>query len=215
MHHRRSASLAAALLILLLLLPSGCGPLKRWGYSGSNRDEWQKPDEVIAALEIQPGDRIADIGAGGGYFTWRLAEATGPTGVTYAIDVDTDMTEYLEEETVDRGTENVVVILGEFDDPLIPEPGVDLVFTSNTYHHIQNRPAYFANLRRSLRPGGRVAILELNGTSFFERWGGHFTPRQTILSEMVDAGYKPDKAHNFVERQHFLVFSVAASAATD
>ncbi len=206
----RRHSLGAVLFTaaITLVLAAGCGALKRRGYTPSDRDEWQKPDEVIAALAIQPGSHVADIGAGGGYFTYRLAEAVGPTGVTYAIDVDTDMTEYLEEETAERGVENVTVILAEYDDPLIPESGVDLIFTSNTYHHIQDRTAYFERARRYLRPGGRVAVVELNGSGWFSSWFDHNTPAETIREELEAAGYQLDAEHDFLEQQHFLVFSV-------
>ena len=206
----RRHSLGAVLFTaaITFVLAAGCGALKRRGYSPSDRDEWQKPDEVIAALAIQPGAHVADIGAGGGYFTYRLAEAVGPTGVTYAIDVDTDMTEYLEEETAERGVENVTVILAEYGDPLIPESGVDLIFTSNTYHHIQDRTAYFERARGYLRPGGRLAVVELNGSGWFSSWFDHNTSAETIREELEAAGYQLDAEHDFLEQQHFLVFSV-------
>ncbi len=139
---------------LALLLCSGCSGWKRFAYEGFRRDSWQQPDRVIEELGIEPGDYVADLGAGGGYFTFRLAEAVGPGGVVYAVDVDEDMTGHLAERAADEGHRNVEVILGGYDDPRLPDGEVDLLFTSNTYHHIQDRVAYFANLRRDLNPMG-------------------------------------------------------------
>jgi len=205
-------SLSAGLsLSICLAIASGCGPLKRFGYEGFNRDRWQHPDRVIASLDLAPGDRIADLGAGGGYFSFRLADAVGPNGRVYAIDVDVDMTDLLTGRVAEEGYANVEVILGEYHDPLLPDGQIDLLFTSNTYHHIQDRVAYFANVRKDLTPDGRVAVLELNGSSWFARTFGHETEFQTIVDEMVEAGYRLDQSFEFLERQHFAIFSVAKS----
>lgn len=195
----------AALVLVGLLI--GCGSWKRFAYEGFDRDAWQKPDEVVAALALEPGDRVADIGAGGGYFTFRLARAVGPEGVVYAVDVDPDMIEYLRERVAEEGVANVRVVAGEFSDPLLPDGEIDLVFSTNTYHHIQDRAAYFRGLRTDLAPGGRVAIIELNDATWFPRTFGHYTPEEEIVSEMREAGYRLDDDFGFLERQSFVVFS--------
>jgi arsenite methyltransferase len=205
---RSPAPRVALCLCLVLLLAPACGTFKRWAYGeGPDRDAWQQPERVIEALGLQHGDRVADLGAGGGYFTWGLAEAVGPSGQVYAIDVDPDMTEYLTQEALRRGASNVQVVLAAPDDPHLPSPGVDLLFSCDTYHHLQDRSAYFSRLRGSLRPGGRVAIVELKGVGWFERWFGHFTPAEEIREEMRAAGYRLVAQHDFLERQHFLVFA--------
>jgi ubiquinone/menaquinone biosynthesis C-methylase UbiE len=194
------------LALLALIAASGCGAWKRFAYEGFGRDAWQKPDEVIARLGIEPGDRIADIGAGGGYFTFRLADAVGESGRVYAVDVDDDMIGILRERAADEGYAQVEVIRGEFSDPLLPDAGVDLVFNCDTYHHLEQRVEYFSKLRADLAPGARVAILELNDESFFARQFGHMTPKQTIVDELGAAGYRLVADHDLVDRQHFLVF---------
>ena len=201
----------ALTLWICLVVSSGCAELKRLGYEGFNRDRWQQPDRVIASLDLDPGDRVADLGAGGGYFSFRLAEAVGPNGVLYAVDVDSDMTDLLTGRVADGGYDNVEVILAEFHDPLLPDGQIDLLFTSNTYHHIQDRVVYFTNLRRDLKPDGRVAVIELNGSSWFARSFGHETALETIVEEMVEAGYRLDRSFDFLERQHFAIFSVGKS----
>ncbi len=191
---------------LSLSLSTGCSAFKRFGYEGFDRDAWQQPDRVLGELALEPGMRVADIGAGGGYFTFRLADAVGEDGIVYAVDVDEDMTSYLEERAAEEGYTNVKVILGEFADPLLPDRGVDLIFTSNTYHHIDGRVDYFRDLKRDLRPGGRLAILELTGESWFSRNFGHFTGRETLVAELTEAGYEEIASHDFIERQSFTVF---------
>ena len=188
----------------------GCGAWKRYSYEGFARDTWQKPDEVIALLGVAPGERVADIGAGGGYFTFRLADAVGPEGRVYAVDVDDDMVGYLRERAAEEGRTNVEVIRGEFHDPLLPNGEIDLVFSCDTYHHLEQRVEYFTRLRADLAPGALVAILDYNGTSGFARVFGHATPKQTIVDELRAAGFRLVADHDLVERQSFLVFEVGS-----
>jgi len=200
----------AGILALGLVLATGCGAIKRCAYSGPGRDEWQQPERVVAALEIRPGERVADLGAGGGYFTFRLADAVGPEGTVYAVDVDPEMVAYLRERARDEGRANVVPVLAASDDPKLPE-AVDLIFCANTYHHLKDRSAYFAGVAGDLRPGGRIAIVELSGVGFFHRLvSGHSTAASVIRSEMEAAGYREVEHHDFLSRQSFLIFSRAA-----
>jgi arsenite methyltransferase len=195
-----SRAVAAAVVASLVLL-TGCGPLKRCAYEGFDRDEWQQPARVIADLGLAPGAKVADLGAGGGYFTFPLAEAVGPEGLVYAADIDAGMNAFVLREARERGLANVRTVLAAADDPKLPER-VDLFFTSNTYHHLDDRAAYFRRVRETqLAPGGRVAIIEFrpNVTS-------HATERETIESEMAAAGFRLAKSFDYLERQHFLVF---------
>jgi predicted methyltransferase len=190
-----------------LLFCSSCTWFKRCAYEGFGRDRWQQPDRVITTLAIRPGDQVADLGSGGGYFTFRLAQAVGPSGRVYAVDVDEGLNAYVAERARDLALGNVAVILAKYDDPLLPEASIDLLFTSNTYHHLENRTAYFRNVRRYLRPGGRVAIIEHAGKGWFDSWFGHYTASETIRDEMQAAGYQLQQQPDFLPRQHFLVFA--------
>ena len=200
----------AAGVVALAILCTGCTRLKRFGYEGFGRDRWQQPDEVISSLQIRAGDRVADLGAGGGYFTFRLSEAVGTSGKVYAVDVDPGMIEYLSARVIDEHHANVEVVLAEFDDAGLPERGVDLIFTCNTYHHIGDRVAYFEKARRYLRPGGRLAVIEYRGKGWFQRLFGHATEAGTIRDEIEKAGYRLTHDYQFLSRQHFLVFSAEA-----
>ena len=209
----RSRVLLVAWVAPLLLASAGCtgcAGWKRFAYEGFNRDAWQRPDEVIALLGLREGEQVADLGAGGGYFTFRLADAVGDAGRVYAVDIDDDMVAYLKQRVARERVANVEVVRGEPGDPMLPDGRIDLLFTSNTYHHIQDRSAYFRRvLERDLSPDGRVAILELNGHSWFSRSFGHMTPKQTIVDEMTAAGYRQVEDFELVDRQDFLVFAPA------
>ncbi len=192
------------LLAIALLLP-GCAAFKRCAYAGfGGRDSWQQPERVVESLALSPGDRVADLGAGGGYFTFRLAEAVGEGGRVFAIDVDESMIRHLARQAEKRGHANVTTVLAPADDPSLPDGGVDLVFSCNTYHHLEERPDYFAGLRKALPAGGRVAILDYDRPSWLR---SHFSERQTILDEMQQAGFELVEEHDFVERQSFLIFA--------
>ena len=191
----------------LCLLVGGCARLKQCAYEGISRDEWQQPQKVIAALKLQPGAIVADLGSGGGYFTFRLAEAVEPGGKVYAVDVDPDMVELVAKTAKDKGQTNIETILAKPENPSLPKAGVDLIFTSNTYHHIDNRVAYFTNLRRFLRPGGRVAIVEFDRRGWLAGLLRHYTPSEFIQREMEQAGYRLRENFDFLDRQSFLIFT--------
>lgn len=204
--HDRLKALRALILLFALAL-AGCTTLKRCAYEGINRDEWQKPEEVTRALDLKTGDHIADLGSGSGYFTFRLARAVGPRGKVYAVDVDEGLNQYIAGQARERGLTNIDVILANRDDPLLPPSGVDMIFSTNTYHFLENRTAYFANASKYLRPGGRIVIIDFNSRQWFDIFGAHYTPGDLIKSEMEKAGYTLQREFDLLPRQHFLVFS--------
>jgi predicted methyltransferase len=198
----RSHLAVGPLLLGLVVLAAGCTLAKRCMYEGFGRDDWQQPERVVADLALAPGAKVADLGSGGGYFTFRLARAVGPSGRVYAVDVDEGMNEHVADEAAEEGLSNVATVLAAPDDPKLPER-VDLLFTSNTYHHLENRAAYFRAVReRHLAPGGRVAIVEFKPEKF-----SHSTARETIEQELTAAGFRLVKAFDYLDRQHFLVFA--------
>ncbi|MBM4269536.1 MAG: class I SAM-dependent methyltransferase [Deltaproteobacteria bacterium] len=197
---------ATALALLLLL--AGCTTIKRCSYEGFGRDESQKPEEVVETLDIEPGDQVADLGSGSGYFTFRLADAVGSSGKVYAVEVDESMNEYLAGLVKERGAENVQIVLASPDDPRLPEESIDLLFTSNTFHHIEDRPAYFRRVKRVLAPGGRVAIIDYReDAGWFVSLFGHGTSPDVIEREMKEAGYEVVARPDILEEQTFLVFA--------
>jgi len=175
------------------------------------RDAWQMPDRVIEALGLRPGQIVADIGAGTGYFTVRLAKSAAAPKV-YSVDIEPSMVSYLKERAGEERLNNVVVVQAAADTPNLPET-VDLVLIVDTYHHIGGREVYFRELTKSLKAGGRVAIIDFTPDSpegppkeF------RFTPEQ-VKSEMSKAGYTLAAQHDFLPRQHFLIFAIAGRPA--
>ena len=189
-----------------LLVGAGCSSISRAFMNASWRDRWQHPEIVVHSLALQPGNQVADLGAGGGYFTFRLADAVGPTGKVYAVDIDKSNLEYIASQAAKRGYRNIETILAKPDDPLLPATGIDLIFTCNTYHHLTKRTAYFQSATRYLHPDGRVAIIDLNDKNWLFRLLGHWTPKETSRREMETAGYSLKDDFSFLDRQTFQVF---------
>lgn len=209
MYHRLAPKSLGALLLVMLSL-TGC---TEWAYqrmSDPSRDVWQKPQGVIEKLSIVRGSRVADLGAGGGYFTWHLAKAVGPRGTVYAVDIDERAINMIFKEMVARGTPNVRPVRAEPHDPRLPEP-VDLVFSCDTYHHINDRVAYFRSLASSLRPGGRVAILDFHPRGFVSGLFDHRVKKKEVRREMEAAGYLLVDDYALIDRQHFQVFAKSDS----
>jgi ubiquinone/menaquinone biosynthesis C-methylase UbiE len=170
------------------------------------RDAWQMPERVIDTLALPKGAVVADIGAGTGYFSVRLAKTPAAPKV-YAVDVEKSMVEYVRQRAAKEGLKNVVPIQATADRTNLPEP-VDLVVIVDTYHHIPKREAYFRTLRQSLKPLARVAIIDFRkGAPSGPPEQFRFTPEQ-ISAEMKQAGFALQAQHEFLPRQLFLIYGV-------
>jgi len=186
------------------------GDAEKWAhvFDDPERDAWQKPHEVIQQLSLEPNARIADIGAGTGYFAARLANMV-PEGRVYAVDIEPDMVRYLGERAKREKLQNLLPVAGTPDDPKLPQK-VDLILLVDVYHHIENRTDYFRKLRAFLRPGGRIAIID------FKLDSPEGPPRaarvgpEAVVAEMAAAGYAVAAEHAFLPRQYFLIFRPAS-----
>ena len=202
---KKVAPLLAFSLVLLLgsLGPIGCGSYKRFLYEGVGRDDWQMPDQVVATLQISPGDQIADLGSGGGYFTYRFAVAVGETGQVYALDVDESLLAYIESQATQRDLPQITTVHAPEDGLGISDDSVDMIFLSNVYHHLPNPTEYFRRAGSALREGGRLVVVEFLGDSFPR---AHATTPDEIRTQLETAGYTLLEAHDFLEKQSFQVF---------
>jgi arsenite methyltransferase len=162
-------------------------------------------DRVVASLGIQPGTRIADLGAGTGIFTIPMARAAGKTGRVYAIDVDPGLLKIVEDKAKIASLPTVQTIVAGDVDPRIPEP-VDLIFICDTMHHLPNQAEYVKGLAKYLKPSGRVAVIDFSEGS----WpAGHetfkITPSQ-VTDWMSAAGFTLDTSHTFLATNFFHVY---------
>ena len=171
------------------------------------RDAEQKPDEVIAALGLKAGETLADIGAGSGYFTFRFARKVGDSGRVFAVDINSDMIIYMNRYIREKKVKNVTTILSAPDDPLLQDSSINRFFICDTWHHIQNRPQYIALMKKMLKPGGQIVIVDYKkkqlpvGPPPEMKLG-----RREVVGEMEGNGFKLAKEHTFLPYQYFLVF---------
>jgi len=175
------------------------------------RDMWQLPDRVISALDLRRGQIVADIGAGTGYFSVRLAKSKASPKV-YAADIEPSMVSYLRERATKEGLNNVIAVQAAADQPNLPEP-VDLILIVDTYHHIGDREAYFRRLAKSIKPGGRAVIIDFKPDSPEGPPKEFRFPVEQFKSEMGKAGYKLAAQHDFLPRQQFLIFEVVSPSS--
>jgi cyclopropane fatty-acyl-phospholipid synthase-like methyltransferase len=173
------------------------------------RDAWQMPERVIKALGLAPTAAVADIGAGTGYFSVRLAKAV-PSGTVYAVDVEAAMLDHIRTRATAEHLANITTVLAAPDSPKLPKP-VNTILIVDTYHHIPSRVAYFRALQSSLLPGGRVAIVDFKKDSPEGPPPEFRFDPDRIIGEMRQAGFAVDAQHDFLPRQLFLVFKPSVS----
>lgn len=179
--------------------PRGAGELARV-LEDPSRDQWQKPHEVIEALQLRPDEVIADIGAGTGYFARRFARHCGKV---FAVDIEPALLE----AAARNAPPNLVTLLAAPDDPKLPEASLDTVFFCDVLHHIAGRPAYYRKLRRALKPGGRLVVID-----FHKRRLPVGPPpamklsREEVEQELQGAGFRLTRSWPILPHQYFLEF---------
>jgi SAM-dependent methyltransferase len=170
------------------------------------RDRWQKPDQVLQALAIHPGQTVCDIGAGPGYFSLRLARVVGPRGRVFAVDVEPQVLDALRARIEKQVVENITPVLALGDNSLLPLETCDLILIVDTYHHFPNRPAYLRRLVRVLKPAGRIANIDFQkrptpiGPPM-----EHRVAREEFLRDAAAAGLKVEQEPTFLDNQYFIV----------
>jgi arsenite methyltransferase len=168
------------------------------------RIEGLQIDKVVDALKVKPDDRVCDLGAGSGLFTRPLARKAGGKGVVYAVDIDPELLKHVERVAQEQKLTNIKPILASETDPKLPEP-VDLITIFDTLHHIGNQAEYLKGLKKYLRPGGRIAVID-----FSRDWpAGHEKMVYTVNDLdgwMTAAGFKRVEQHEFLGNNFFVVY---------
>lgn len=169
------------------------------------RARWQRPDAVVRALALRRGQVVADVGAGPGFFTLRLARAVGPTGHVYAVDPEPAVLDVLRERLGRSRVRNVTPVLARADDPMLPAGRCDLALVVNSYHHVPDGPAFLRRLRQALARGGRIVNID------FDRREtpvgppvAHRIAREQFLRDAERAGLGVVAEHRSLPYQYFL-----------
>ncbi len=177
-----------------------------------DRDEQEQPDRVVAALNIPRGATVVDLGAGVGYFTWRLAKQVGPEGRVIAVDIQQGMLDLLSENLASRGITNVDMVLGAADNPHLPTGAVDLVLIVDVYHELSEPEKTMEHVRRSLKPGGRVVIIEYRKEDpSIPIQPLHKMSVEEVRAEVEPIGFKLVELMEFLPTQHIFVFQDAGA----
>jgi len=165
-----------------------------------SRDEWQKPHDVVMALNLSSTDTIADIGAGTGYFARRFARHAGKV---YAVDIDDKLLSMIRA----KAPANLHTVLAAPDDPRLPAASIDTIFFCDVLHHIENRPAYYEKLAKALKPGGRIVVID-----FYKKDLPVGPPAamklsdEEVIAELQTAGFGLAKRLEFLPYQYYLIF---------
>jgi cyclopropane fatty-acyl-phospholipid synthase-like methyltransferase len=174
-------------------------------FDDPKRDEWQKPEQVLQALALTPAMTVADIGAGTGYFSMRLARLV-PQGRVYGVDLEPSMVDYLDKRAAREGLANFSAVHAEPADPKLPE-AVDLVIVVNTWHHLQDRVAYFSKVLASVKPHGRLAIIDFSKASKMGPPASAKSEPAEVTAELTRAGWTLERTQTFLPEQVFLVYT--------
>ena len=211
------------LFLALCLWAQGVHPLSGRRYAGvmgvggadwlvrPEREQEEEPDKALDAIGIAKGSTVADIGAGAGYMTWRMAERVGPSGKVYANDIQGKMLEILKRNIEQRKLANVETVLGEIDDPKLPKNAVDLVLLVDVYHEFSEPQKMLRKIRESLRADGRLVLLEYRGEDpAVPIRPEHKMTVAQVKAELEPEGYRLDRVSEALPRQHILIFKKTA-----
>jgi arsenite methyltransferase len=178
-------------------------------FEDPERDKWQQPIEVVRKMNLARGDVVVDIGAGTGYFTRHFAVAVGPEGKALGLDIEQSMIGYMNEDAKKLDLKNYTARVVKTDDPELAPGSVNVVFLCNTYHHIEDRGNYFKKVAGSLKPGGRLVIVD-----FYKKklpYGPppeHKLTNNVVIEELQQAGYSLKQELHFLPYQYYLEFGL-------
>jgi SAM-dependent methyltransferase len=176
-------------------------------FNRPDRDAEERPDEILRALKIPVGSTVADVGAGTGYYTWRLATLVGPRGKVFAVDVQPSMLEEARATVKRHGLGNVEFVLAQDDNPRLAEKSLDVAFIAYAYHEFADPESVMTSIGRALKPGGRVVILEFAKESTIAPASNlHKMSFEEIRREIEPLGFAIDQLLDFLPVQHGVVF---------
>jgi ubiquinone/menaquinone biosynthesis C-methylase UbiE len=172
------------------------------------REMEEEPDKALDAIGLRKGDQVADIGAGVGYFTWRMAERVGPEGKVYGVDIQEAMLKQLRQNIEARGLRNVEAVLGAVDDPRLPPGSCDLILLVDVYHEFSEPQKMLRKMREALKPAGRMVLLEYRkeDPNVPIRLEHKMTVKE-VRAELEPEALYFQKSLETLPRQHILIFT--------
>jgi ubiquinone/menaquinone biosynthesis C-methylase UbiE len=184
---------------------------KYWAkiFESPARAKWQKPDDIVKALDLKPGQTVVDIGAGTGYFTRSFAKVVGPSGEALGLDIEPGMIDYMKADAKKLGLKNYEARVVKPDEPGLASHSTDVVFFCDVLHHVDNRVAYLKKIAPALKPDGRVAVVDFKDTAPFGPPASMRITREHMIDEFSQAGYHLAREHDFLPYQYFLEFEPA------
>ena len=211
-------------LVPILLLSLSCAPApparepaQPLSYAGGadwlereGREDLEKPEVVLKAMKLKDGDVVADLGAGTGFYTRRLARAVAPSGKVWAQDIQPEMLDRLQELAAKDGIANVLTVVGTETDPKLPAGTFDWILLVDVYHEFQQPKPMLEKIRQALKPGGRVALVEYRaeGDTAAHIHALHKMTVEQVLAEWVPAGFQHVETLEELPTQHLFIFAV-------
>jgi predicted methyltransferase len=174
------------------------------------REVYARRNQIVAATGAKPGMAVADVGAGSGLFTRLFAKAVQPGGRVYAVDISQEFLDHILESSKKQGLDNVVAVLDSGSDSKLPENALDLVFICDTYHHFEDAAAVLASIRRALKPGGRLVVIDyelIPGVTPQQRIDHVRIDRKTAIGQIETAGFNLVGEKNILRENWFATFS--------
>jgi ubiquinone/menaquinone biosynthesis C-methylase UbiE len=187
------------IIFVLFLFCSSC-----WGQH-SQRDQSMKPEQIMDTIGVKAGMVIGEVGAGEGYFTFKLSNRVGPKGRIYANDIKRSVLETIENKSEDENIINISTVHGETEDPLFPKTNLDMIVMMQVYHDLAKPVIFFKNLKKYLKPGANVVIIDKDP----DRWGrgwDHFMTKEAILDSVKKSGYELIRLETFLEKDNIYIF---------
>ncbi len=170
--------------------------------SPQNRDRWQQPEKVMDEIGVKTGMVIGEAGVGKGYFTFKLSKRVGPSGKIFANEIRQDLLDQINKKCRNQNITNIETILGETADPLFPDRQLDMVVMIYVFHHLNVPVEFMQNLKKDLKPGATVVILEQDP---LKTGSSHFLPRRDVIRLIEESGFEIVKTLDFLEKDTIFI----------
>ncbi len=195
--------LRAPVLLLVTLLLLGC-----FAATGSDREQWQPPEQIMDSIGVTAGMVIGEVGAGKGYLSFPLAKRVGPTGKVYANEISASDLEIMQQRAGREGVDNIETVLGEVDDPRFPERQLDMIIMVYVLHHLDQPAELLQSLRGYLRPDALLVIIERNTSKERDQHDHHsFLSGHQVLRMLQEAGYELIRTETFLPKDTIYLFN--------